>query len=137
MAVGLGGAVGSLVRFALLTIGSDSDSGLILFAINVVGSLLLGLVLGRREHLSQQWRRGLGTGVAGGLTTFSGYAVAVAQDLDDGSLLAATSGGLGTPVAALVAAGIGFRLNRVLGARPSRAAGRAGSRTPGRERRPG
>ncbi|MEL6984127.1 MAG: CrcB family protein [Actinomycetota bacterium] len=118
--VALGGAIGSVLRWALVALGpSDAGDGIV-FGINVVGSLLLGALLGRRERLSDSWRLGLGTGFAGGLTTFSGYAVAVAERLDDGSLLAATANGLGTPVAALLAAGLGYRLSRLIGARPSR-----------------
>lgn len=134
--VGVGGAIGALVRWALLALGPEDASDLILLAVNVLGSLLLGLILGQREHLSDRWRLGLGTGFAGGLTTFSGYAVAVAGHLDDGALLTATGTGLGTPVATLVAAGIGFRATRIHGARPvgrsGRAPGRRGSGRAGR-----
>lgn len=129
--VALGGAVGSVLRWALVALGSTEDRDLILFAINVAGSLVLGALLGRRERLSDSWRLGLGTGFAGGLTTFSGYAVAVAERLDDGALLAATTNGLGTPVAALVAAGLGYRVARVAGARPARS---RRSNGPGRHR---
>lgn len=131
--VALGGAVGSVLRWALVALGPAEADNLVLFGINVVGSLLLGVLLGRRERLSDSWRLGLGTGFAGGLTTFSGYAVAVAERLDDGALLAATTNGLGTPVAALVAAGFGYRVARVVGARPSRSR-RSRSSEPGGSR---
>lgn len=120
MAVALGGAAGSLVRWALVALSPDASADVSLFVVNVVGSMLLGIVLGRRELLSDEWRLGIGTGFAGGLTTFSGYAVAVAAHLDDGALLAATTTGLATPVATLVAAGVGFRAARMLGVRPGR-----------------
>lgn len=120
LVVALGGAVGSLVRWGLVQLGPASAAATIVFGINVAGALLLGIVLGRRERLSDSWRLGLGTGFTAGLTSFARYAVDVAERLDDGALLAAMANGLGTPAAALVAAGFGYRLARLLGARPAR-----------------
>jgi len=138
LVVALGGAIGSIARWALGELGSSGSADTITFGINVAGSLFLGALLGRRERVSDSWRLGLGTGFAGGLTDFARYAVDVAESLDDGALLAAMANGLGTPIAALVAAGFGYRLTRILGARPARrsanpagrSAGSAGRSTP-------
>lgn len=119
-AVAAGGTVGSLIRWGLVESGWFGSAEATTVAINVVGSLLFGVVLGRRESLDPDLRLGLGTGFAGGLTTFSSYALAVAEHLDEGALLAAVGNGIGTPVAAVIGAGVGFRLARVLGARPRR-----------------
>lgn len=110
--VAVGGAGGSLARWGLVSAGPSDRTELILLALNVVGSLFLGVLLGRRERLADELFLGLGSGFAGGLTTFSGYAVAVAANLDDGELAEAATTGLATPVLALLAAGLGFRLAR-------------------------
>ena len=124
VAVALGGTIGSLVRWGLVGLTPAATDETMLAAINVAGSFLLGWLLGRRERFDPDRLLALGTGFAGGLTTFSGYAVAVATDLDRGELLAAAGNGVGTPVAALLAAGVGFRVSRQLATRPRRQRGR-------------
>lgn len=113
LAVALGGAAGSLVRWGLVALGPDSRGALVLFGANVVGSLLLGALVGRRERIDANTFAALGTGFCGGLTTFAGYAVAVAGGLEDGRLVDALGNGLGTPIVALLAAGLGFRISRL------------------------
>lgn len=113
MAVAIGGMIGSLARWALVEAASPDHAVMMTFAINVVGSMFLGGVIGQRERIHPERLLAAGTGFAGGLTTFSGYAVAVASALDDGAVGSALVNGLGTAAAALVAAGIGFRVVRV------------------------
>ena len=132
LAVALGGAAGSLVRWGLVALGPDARSALIVFGANAVGSLLLGALIGRREQLEPDVFAAIGTGFCGGLTTFSSYAVAVAVGLEDGRLLDAFGNGLGTPIVALLAAGLGYRVSRLTGARTTRRRGR--SRPPVGER---
>ncbi|MEM9562981.1 MAG: CrcB family protein [Actinomycetota bacterium] len=117
-AVAAGGALGALARWAVVGLGASDASETITMAVNVAGSLLLGLLYGFRERLDPDLLLGLGTGFAGGFTTFSTYAVAVATHLDDGDVLAAAANGLGTPIAAVLAAGLGYRSSRLFGARP-------------------
>lgn len=74
--VALGAAVGAALRFHLATrYDKHLERGLPLgtFAVNVVGSLLLGFFSARAldEHLYAL----LGTGLCGGLTTYSAFAV--------------------------------------------------------------
>lgn len=74
-----GGAIGVAARAALTVPFADAAPTLVVPAvtavINVVGSFLLGLTVGtlggRRPHL----RVFLGTGVLGGFTTYSAFAV--------------------------------------------------------------
>ncbi len=117
-AVAAGGSLGALARWGVVRLGGPDDAETIIVAVNVAGSLLLGLLYGIRERLDPDLLLGLGTGFAGGFTTFSSYAVAVATHLDEGDVLAAAANGLGTPVAAVVAAGLGYRAGRLWGARP-------------------
>jgi CrcB protein len=75
--VGIGGAIGSIARYQIgLAIGrrwSQLPWGT--FAVNVVGSLLLGVVvaLASRERIDDTMRLALGTGVLGGFTTYSTF----------------------------------------------------------------
>ncbi len=126
VAVAAGGLVGSLLRWGLVESGWLGSAETATVVVNVVGSLLLGGLLGQRERLGPELRLGLGTGFAGGLTTFSSYAVAVAGHLDDGALGPAAANGLGTPVAALLAAGLGYRLSRIWGIRSAPSGARRG-----------
>jgi len=71
--VAAGGAVGALLRYALVAAAPHLVTTLV---INVLGSFLLGLLVSRcRENA---WLRAvLGTGVLGGFTTWSALAVQV------------------------------------------------------------
>lgn len=74
-----GGAIGVALR-ALLTVPfSDAASSLLIpaitAAVNVVGSFLLGLVVGGLDGRHPHLRVFLGTGVLGGFTTYSAFAV--------------------------------------------------------------
>lgn len=122
-AVAVGGAVGSLARWGVLEIatgGQDPLSGdiapgayLALFAINVLGSLLFGVLIAQRDLMKEHQFQALGTGFTGGLTTFSTFAVDVAEMLDGGHFLDAATNGIGTALCALVAAGLGYRLGMI------------------------
>lgn len=71
----LGGCVGGAARMAIdLAVASDAWAWDIV-AINVVGSALLGAVLGWfSTRVVPWWAPGLGPGVLGGFTTFSALA---------------------------------------------------------------
>jgi CrcB protein len=124
VAVAVGGALGSVCRWAALeiaggdaaAIGTDATAQralLTTLAINVLGSLLVGLLTAWRHSIDSTRLLATGTGFAGGFTTFSNFAVAVAQKLDDGELVSALSNGFGTALLAVLAAGIGYRLGMV------------------------
>jgi CrcB protein len=96
--VAAGGAVGALLRYALVEAAPHLATTLF---INVLGSFLLGLLVSRcRENA---WARAvLGTGVLGGFTTWSALAV---QVVDASPIVAvlylALTLGLGTTAARL------------------------------------
>ncbi|GAB3274537.1 fluoride efflux transporter FluC [Microbacterium lacusdiani] len=77
-----GGALGVALRQALLLPFEGGFSFTVLvatIAVNAVGSGLLGFVVGRVGSTGPRRRAFLGTGVLGGFTTYSGFAVAEAQ----------------------------------------------------------
>ena len=118
--VATGGVIGALLRCLALASFDDGAAPLIIFVLNVVGSLLLGVFVGLRvtraggHRLTRNQFLLAGTGFCGALTTFSTFALQVANHLDDGAVGPALSTGFATPMVAMVLAGIGYRL----GSRP-------------------
>ena len=117
MAVGVAAAVGAMLRYATdqvvaATIVARRGTAFPLgtFIVNIVGSVLLGAVAGLVLHagIDPTWRVVLGTGLAGGLTTFSTWTYETVRLLEDGVLLEA-AGNVGLSlVVGLAAAGAGF-----------------------------
>jgi CrcB protein len=78
MLVFLGGGLGSVVRYlaGLSFSKSINTFPYQTFLVNVIGSLLIGLLLGyfnTQESTSPQWKLLLVTGFCGGFTTFSTF----------------------------------------------------------------
>ncbi|WP_203580992.1 fluoride efflux transporter FluC [Microbacterium hibisci] len=74
-----GGAAGVLARGVILAPTTDPAAvPWVTLGINVVGSLLLGVVVGWLDGRRPLLRALLGTGVLGGFTTYSAFAVATA-----------------------------------------------------------
>lgn len=79
-AVALGGAIGALARWAMFrfSVGIAEVTWWSTIAVNAIGCLLMGLVVGlliRRDRGSVVLHAFLTTGVLGGFTTFSAFAV--------------------------------------------------------------
>lgn len=86
------------------------------FWINVSGAFVLGVLLGLLARLGDDsgWRRrvrlGLGTGVLGGYTTYSTFAVEVVERQRDSLILLSTGYALASLVCGVLAAAIGLRV---------------------------
>lgn len=87
----VGGAVGSGARYlagsamtALL--GPDYPFGTL--AVNIVGGLLMGVLVGvlARNDASEHWRLLLAVGVLGGFTTFSAFSLDVVTMIERGAI---------------------------------------------------
>lgn len=120
VAVALGGGVGSLLRWAV-ELGLPASPGPMPWAtlvVNVLGSAALGaaVVLLDRGTLWPGWRAFLTTGLLGGFTTFSTYAVQVAL-LGTAPVLALAYA-VGTPVLCVWSAWLAGAGARHLGGRP-------------------
>ncbi|WP_439153182.1 fluoride efflux transporter CrcB [Winogradskyella sp.] len=75
----VGGGFGSALRFVIGKWLNSSDTGIPYgtFAANIIGSLLIGIILGmaaKNDTLSQSQTLLLATGFCGGFTTFSTFA---------------------------------------------------------------
>lgn len=111
--VAAGGVAGSLARYGATAVLGKSP--LVTLAVNVLGCLLIGILSGLMNEVwagRRLLRPFLGTGVLGGFTTFSGYAIDAQQLLTAGRLVAAIVYLGGTLVAALVAVSTGTALTR-------------------------
>ena len=89
VAIFAGGALGTLARAALskLTVDDPASWPWPIFTVNIVGAFLVGYFNTRlleRLPLSSYRRPLLGTGLCGGLTTFSTMQVEVLQMIEDG-----------------------------------------------------
>lgn len=124
-----GGMVGTAVRAALETACAPA-SGFpwATFCINVSGAFALGALL---EALAatgpdQGWRRavrlGVGTGLLGGYTTYSTFAVETMELIQEGAWAAGLGYAMGSVVAGFVAAVLGIRIARLAARRREGAA---------------
>ena len=91
--VGAGGAVGAMSRFWLTSLVGRSWHGpfpLGTFAANVVGSLLMGVLIGLLAKFTPAWqpeaRLLLGVGLLGGFTTFSAFSLDVVSVMERGAI---------------------------------------------------
>lgn len=76
--VGGGGAVGTLARY-LLGVGFPGSEHVVILGINLSGALLLGLIVSLLAGRHPRLQLLLGTGLCGGFTTYSAFAVGVAE----------------------------------------------------------
>ncbi|MBH99176.1 MAG: fluoride efflux transporter CrcB [Acidimicrobiaceae bacterium] len=112
--VSVGGIIGAASRWSLVEATTSSNgeiAGSVLLA-NLIGCALLGVLTGR--GLNPSTRLLLGAGFCGGLTTFSTFAVEVADALRSGD----TSGGIGyallSVVCGLAVFGLGRRTSQTI-----------------------
>ena len=119
IAVAIGGALGAVARWGISeNFATDPSFPWPTFVANISGSFLLGvvLVLGERFHprkhraWARLWRPFLATGVLGGFTTFSTFALELVQLSIDAAITYAVS----SVVAGLLAFAIGSGVMRRL-----------------------
>ena len=85
-------------------------------AVNVTGSLLLGLITGLALHhgLARTTRIVLGPGFCGAYTTFSTFSFETVRLVEEGAVAEAFRNAAGTLVIGAAAAGLGLALPAVL-----------------------
>lgn len=115
--IAVGGVLGSLARWAVnLAFGerSPGDWPWATLTVNVIGCLAIGILASRLPTDRGPWwaRPLLITGILGGFTTFSAYAVETGTLLDAGKPVAAIGYLIVTVAAGLLAVRIGVALAR-------------------------
>ena len=119
--VALGGGLGAAGRFGVsLAMPARADAWPVAtFGINVVGSLLIGVLAGwlsSRGDAGEPWRLFLGVGVLGGFTTFSAYSLETMRMIERNDWVGASTYSIGSVIAGLIAVAIGLAMaKRVLG----------------------
>lgn len=85
--VGLGGAIGAMLRYAVSCIPYKGDFPLLTLVINITGALLIGFIAGfsAAKNIPDKYVLFLKTGVCGGYTTFSTFSLEAYQLFKDGS----------------------------------------------------
>jgi fluoride exporter len=107
VAIFVGGAAGTVIRAALgeAVVTDAGQWPWVTFGVNIVGAFLLGYFATRLQErlpVSSYRRPLLGTGLCGGLTTFSTMQVEIVSMLDGGHYLLASGYAAASVVAGLV-----------------------------------
>ena len=118
--IALGGALGSVARYALAGVVQRYTSPYFpygTFVVNVTGCLVFGLIFGLTEQrfaISPAMRAFLLIGVLGGFTTFSSYTFESFQLIRDAEVFRATVNVAGQVMLGLVFFWVGYLANKLI-----------------------
>ena len=117
LVIGLGGVLGALGRWGVDVAWGERAPGAwpwATFVVNVIGCLAIGVLAARLPSDHGPWwpRPFLITGILGGFTTFSAYALETGALLTEGATIAAIAYLAGTVVVGLLAVRIGVLIAR-------------------------
>ncbi len=115
LAVLAGGMIGAPARYLVdraIQARRDTVFPWGTLAVNLAGSLVLGFLLGAQRHLGLPTAvfALLGTGLCGGLTTFSTFSYETVRLLEDGAVTEAGLNVIGSVAAAVLLAWLGYLL---------------------------
>jgi len=111
--VGLGGAIGSMLRYAISLLVTVKQFPYGTFIVNIAGSFIIGAVLAlslKNELFSNNWKIFLATGICGGFTTFSAFAAENMALLQSGKYGIALMYILASLLLGIAAVVLGFKL---------------------------
>jgi fluoride exporter len=111
--VGLGGAIGSMLRYAISLLVTVKQFPYGTFIVNITGSFIIGAVLAlslKNELFSHNWKIFLATGICGGFTTFSAFAAENMALLQSGKYGIALMYILASLLLGIAAVVLGFKL---------------------------
>lgn len=107
IAVGIGGAIGAMLRYGMtvLSIHMHWSSNLSTFLVNIIGSFVMGLLVSGYEQGT--WIMMATVGLCGGFTTFSTFSVQSVSLLQEGKWGQATLYIFGTLLVCILMAWLG------------------------------
>jgi CrcB protein len=111
--VGLGGCLGSIMRYAASFLFKSSHFPAATLLVNILGSLVIGIVIGfsvKDVNFSQNWKLFLTTGICGGFTTFSAFSAENLLMLQNGKYTLSLLYIASSIIFGIAAAGLGFKL---------------------------
>lgn len=76
--VGLGGGIGSMLRYATGLLISSKSFPFSTLLVNIIGSFIIGIVFSvciKNDYFLNNWKLFLATGICGGFTTFSAFSL--------------------------------------------------------------
>ena len=120
IAIAFGGALGAVSRYWLHSVVQRfNDSGFPLgtFAVNVLGSFLIGIffvLLAEKAQIAEQWRPVIVVGFLGGLTTFSTFSLDALLLFEQGHYNTALFYIISSVALCLIAAFAGMQITRVM-----------------------
>ena len=120
IAIAFGGALGAVSRYWLHSaVQRFNDSGYPLgtFAVNVLGSFLIGIffvLLAEKAQIAEQWRPVIVVGFLGGLTTFSTFSLDALLLFEQGHYNTALFYIISSVALCLIAAFAGMQITRVM-----------------------
>ncbi|MBL7701347.1 MAG: fluoride efflux transporter CrcB [Ferruginibacter sp.] len=85
--VGLGGGIGSVLRYAATLLVGFKKFPYATLSVNIIGSFIIGVVLAmsmKEDNFAGNWKLFLATGICGGFTTFSAFSMENMQLLQSG-----------------------------------------------------
>ena len=109
----IGGGIGSMLRYVCWLLFSSKYFPYATLAVNIVGSFVIGIVIAlslKNQALTDNWKLFIATGICGGFTTFSAFAMENMQLLQNGKYTLAFTYILLSVVAGITAAWLGFKL---------------------------
>ena len=113
--VGLGGGIGSMLRYAAGLLINSKYFPYATLAVNIIGSFIIGIVLAmsiKDEVITDQWKLFLATGICGGFTTFSAFSMENMELFQNGKPGMAVMYIMLSIVLGIGAAFLGFYLSR-------------------------
>lgn len=115
--IGLGGALGSMLRYGCSFLIGQKHFPTATLLINTSGSFIIGMVVSlslKNEAFNQNWKLFLATGICGGFTTFSAFSLENFELLENGKPLMMLLYSVGSLLLGVTAVWIGFKLTNLL-----------------------
>ena len=113
--VGLGGAIGAMLRYALSLLPLKSDFPLVTLLTNLLGAVLIGLTAGLalKGKVSKELNLFLKTGICGGFTTFSTFSLESFNLIENGKYLVAIGYMVCSVILCLLGVFLGMKISKL------------------------